>query len=84
MQVMSKIEDPNQRSFIQVIKMVRSTLFISAIFAMVAFVAAVPGDAALLDKIDITDVNVISPNNILGADKTIKSGNGNHIVAKDE
>lgn len=50
--------------------MVRTTLFLSAIFAMVAFVAAVPGDAALLEDIDISDVNVVSPNNILAADKS--------------
>ena len=50
--------------------MVRSTLFISAIFAMVAFVAAVPGDAAIVHDVDVTDVNVLSPNNILGADKS--------------
>ncbi|OBZ82616.1 hypothetical protein A0J61_09334, partial [Choanephora cucurbitarum] len=60
------------------------TLFISAIFAMVAFVAAVPGDAALLDKVDISDINVISPNNILAADKTIKSGNGNRHITKED
>ncbi|KAI8326875.1 hypothetical protein EDC96DRAFT_580748 [Choanephora cucurbitarum] len=63
--------------------MVRTTLFLSAIFAMVAFVAAVPGDAAIAKDVDITDVNVLSPNNILGADKTIKSGNGNRQITKN-
>ncbi|KAI8327095.1 hypothetical protein EDC96DRAFT_549865 [Choanephora cucurbitarum] len=40
-------------------------LFLSAIFAMVAFVAAVPGDAAIAKDVDITDVNVLSPKTFL-------------------
>ncbi|OBZ83742.1 hypothetical protein A0J61_08209 [Choanephora cucurbitarum] len=65
------------------LKMVRAILFISAVLAMAAFVTAVPGDAALLQKVDISDINVISPNNLIGSDKIIKSGNGNAHVSHE-